>query len=281
MENSVMKWLPSLKPRTKLPFYVLTAGYSKITGSLWKDTIRPQGNDPALNIYWVLEGKVAFELKKTRQKYVLKKNQIFFLYPGEICSRRLIDESGWMHWWLSLNGPLMEAMLKNFNLYEKRIINIEMFPEFLFKELIREMDNLSETAEFRASSLAYQILVWMAEHLNRPKTTSRELEIVRQCEKIIAEAYSDPELSVQYLAAEFDLNRFKLSRIFRKTKGITLHEYILNFRLKSAISLLGNKELSIKEIALKSGFEDPAYFSRFIKKYTGVAPQFFRKLMDF
>jgi len=42
---------------------------------------------------------------------------------------------------------------------------------------------------------------------------------------------------------------------------------------------LYTKDLSVKEIAFKLGFEDPAYFSRFFKKETSRSPKEFAELL--
>jgi AraC-like DNA-binding protein len=34
---------------------------------------------------------------------------------------------------------------------------------------------------------------------------------------------------------------------------------------------------NVKEIAYDLGFDDPAYFTRFFKKHTGFAPQYFKQ----
>ena len=41
--------------------------------------------------------------------------------------------------------------------------------------------------------------------------------------------------------------------------------------------MIGNKELTIKQIAFETGFTDPYYFSRLFKQYENVSPSSFHK----
>lgn len=66
-------------------------------------------------------------------------------------------------------------------------------------------------------------------------------------------------------------------RIFNETYHQTPQEYILSLRLRRAMSLLEEGELSIEETAQQSGFGDGNYFCRVFKKQTGVTPGEYRR----
>ena len=52
---------------------------------------------------------------------------------------------------------------------------------------------------------------------------------------------------------------------------------IINSQLSCEIKvLLSSTNLSVKEIAQKSGFEEPSYMTRFFKRVTGTTPTRFR-----
>ena len=46
--------------------------------------------------------------------------------------------------------------------------------------------------------------------------------------------------------------------------------------MKEAVRLLKNTELSVKEIALKTGYSDSNYFAKVFKRINGVIPSEFR-----
>lgn len=69
-----------------------------------------------------------------------------------------------------------------------------------------------------------------------------------------------------------------LNRVVRQVTGKTTSDIIASRMVSRAVSLLANHpEQSIAEIALSLGFEEPASFSKFIKKHTGFSPSEHRK----
>jgi len=67
---------------------------------------------------------------------------------------------------------------------------------------------------------------------------------------------------------------------FRKTfaahTGLSPHQYLLEFRIVCARNLLTGTELSVKEIATQTGFEDEHYFSRLFRQKLNCAPRQWR-----
>ena len=69
-----------------------------------------------------------------------------------------------------------------------------------------------------------------------------------------------------------------LSRRFRTSAGIGLHEYIVFVRLHHAAQQLISTGDSITEIALRCGFSDSNYFKDSFKKKFGVTPRDYRRI---
>jgi YesN/AraC family two-component response regulator len=70
-----------------------------------------------------------------------------------------------------------------------------------------------------------------------------------------------------------------LSRIVSQEIGITLWDCLVRLRMQSAKEQLFNfsQAKSITEIAISVGYDDPAYFCKAFKSYTGVSPLAYRK----
>ena len=60
-------------------------------------------------------------------------------------------------------------------------------------------------------------------------------------------------------------------------QGLSITEYINKVRLDRAVYLLSHTDLNILQVAKSVGFEDPYYFSRRFKSYTGITPSAFRE----
>ena len=93
--------------------------------------------------------------------------------------------------------------------------------------------------------------------------------IVRLMEKNI----SDPEFNVETLSSQAGLSRMQIYRLLKNMVGQVPSEFMKNFRLSRAASLLEKGGLNINEISYLVGFNDPKYFSACFKKKYGVSPK--------
>lgn len=68
-----------------------------------------------------------------------------------------------------------------------------------------------------------------------------------------------------------------LVRHFKKTLGITPHEYLLGIRIDTAKSMLVNSNLRVEQVAERVGYGDISFFQQVFRKRAGVTPTAYRK----
>lgn len=74
------------------------------------------------------------------------------------------------------------------------------------------------------------------------------------------------------LSKRVGLNQQYLKSGFRKSVGVTIHQYLINERMKIAKELVRNNSLCIKDISHEVGYEDAGHFSKLYKKFYGTTP---------
>lgn len=84
-------------------------------------------------------------------------------------------------------------------------------------------------------------------------------------------------LDLDNIAKSLHYSKFHLHRIFTKTTGLTIHDYIQRRRLTEAAKLLVSSQKSIIEIALISGYESQQAFTGIFKAMYKTTPAHFRK----
>ncbi len=91
------------------------------------------------------------------------------------------------------------------------------------------------------------------------------------------EARLREKISVDELCAEFFLSKNALYRLFSTEFKTTVHEYVLEKRIRLAKSLLRNDPTRpLAQISDDCGFSDYNYFIRAFRKTTGTTPHQFR-----
>ncbi|WP_333851809.1 substrate-binding domain-containing protein [Epilithonimonas sp.] len=106
---------------------------------------------------------------------------------------------------------------------------------------------------------------------------SIEQTFVNKLNQIIKDNIDNAEFSVENLADLLNISRIQLYRKIKAMFDVNVSDYISNIRLEQAKSMLQNYELTISEVAYKTGFSSPSYFSTVFKNKFGVSPNVFRK----
>ena len=88
---------------------------------------------------------------------------------------------------------------------------------------------------------------------------------VSQAIQFIEDHY-DQDISLESLAGQIGISPFYLSRLFKSEIGQTFVEYLTQLRVQEAIKLASNTRLSIKEIAGRTGYQNPTYLEKVFKK---------------
>ena len=99
------------------------------------------------------------------------------------------------------------------------------------------------------------------------------MEFIDQLHRIIDENLQNSEFNIDTMAAEMGLSR---SAFFKKVKNVTGFaplDLIKEFRLSRAAELLKHTNLSINEVAYRSGFKDSSYFGKCFRKRFGLSPR--------
>ncbi|GHU74414.1 hypothetical protein AGMMS49992_15780 [Clostridia bacterium] len=101
---------------------------------------------------------------------------------------------------------------------------------------------------------------------------SRSAKIAADVRMYISDHLSE-DLSLTHLADFHKVSAGYLSRIFKEYTGTQITGFVTQQRLESARRLLLESTLSISEIANRSGYETPHYFSQKFKEAYGVTPK--------
>lgn len=112
---------------------------------------------------------------------------------------------------------------------------------------------------------------------------AQKKKIFDEIESLLLEKklFTEPKLSVEFLANEVDINAAKLSNIIKLFSENSFNEYINEFRIELAKELLVDenyRNYTITAIGLESGFNSKSTFYSTFKKHTGNTPSAYQKI---
>ena len=63
-----------------------------------------------------------------------------------------------------------------------------------------------------------------------------------------------------------------MAKIFKKETGVSLKQYLSDYRISKAKELLADPNVHVTDAAQRVGFDNFSYFSTVFKKATGITP---------
>lgn len=100
-------------------------------------------------------------------------------------------------------------------------------------------------------------------------------DFLNRMKELIEQNFSNPDLSVSFLASEMCISRSGLFAKIKNLMDVTPNELIQIVRLKKGAELLLENKYLVNEICYMVGFSSPSYFSKCFQKQFGMKPNEF------
>lgn len=146
-----------------------------------------------------------------------------------------------------------------------------------FENMITEFQCREEGFEALLESALVSLIVFLSRQYHKNKENSTKSIHRVACTAAYIEKNFMAPLSLKHLANFAKISICQLIRDFNLVYGVTPLQYILHLRIKHAILLLKDNNLTITEIAYTCCFSDSNYFARIFKQHTGLSPRQYRR----
>lgn len=104
--------------------------------------------------------------------------------------------------------------------------------------------------------------------------SQREQKLVSETHRLVRELGPE-KVTIHDIARNLKLSAGHLGRVYSRTTGQTLEEYLIRQRLDMSKRLLLDPRMQVSEVADRCGFCNPAYFASVFKKYMHCTPRAF------
>ena len=140
---------------------------------------------------------------------------------------------------------------------------------------VRMHEQYSTQARFYSGmngALLKEILIELA----RQRVKGNASAVCEQVYAYIAAHYAEA-LTNRTIADALHYHPYYLSDRIRRETGSTLHECLMEYRIRMALVLLDNTELPVEEIAARVGFRTASHFTVAFRRITGTIPSRYRE----
>lgn len=109
-----------------------------------------------------------------------------------------------------------------------------------------------------------------------PMRIERNVRRLQQVSEYVMAHYIHP-ITLDEIAAEVGMNRSSFCIWFKKQKGMTFTQFVIQYRLNTAATMLRDSYRQVSEICYSVGFGDLPHFVRAFTKAYGLSPTSYRR----
>ena len=225
--------------------------------------------------HYIYSGKGRLVLEN--KEFLLEANQGFLIPAGKKAFYKADDSDPWSYSWLHIGGPKMLEVYKEAGLNSEQPVFIPSGDYEIITKIFDDIKNNSEK-EYYCYGKLYEFSDYLVRYsINRTNSNAdSQLDYIKKIINYIQLKHSEP-IQVTDIANACGLNRSYLTRLFKEATGLSIQEYLMQYRMKSAMKLMEDPALSIQYISFAVGYNDVFTFSKAFKKHVGQSPSEYRK----
>lgn len=107
----------------------------------------------------------------------------------------------------------------------------------------------------------------------------QERELAEGVKQVLSAHVSDA-VRLDEIARAVGVSPFHLCRTFKRSTGLSLHQYRLRLRLRKALERIGEGERDLGRVALDVGFYSHSHFTTSFRREFGFTPSAWRRRLD-
>lgn len=223
-------------------------------------------------------GKVSYKGKQ----YTVHAGDCIFLDCTNEYSHTPLGER-WLFKWAHFTGSNVREIYDNYvHNGGKPCFHTKNYQ--MLADILTELYNLAQDDSGLNDMLLYQKLVSLLVLLTQESREQEEgigfergIRDMLSIKQYLDQNYQE-KISLDMLADKFYVNKFYMTRIFKKQYGISIVNYLTQVRITHAKRMLRFTDMPIETISQECGMSDANYFSRVFRKVEGTSPGEFRKM---
>lgn len=241
-------------------------------------------------LYYLFEGARHYFIGD--DTYLVNAGDLVMIHSDEIHKTGSVGTQGHTRVVMNFSDELLEELcacldINLFACFDQKVhivttpMRLRPFIEVTFKRLFEEQNESGTAALALRKILVSELLLYCLQFV---KTQGAENsasciknQTITDIKCYISERYAE-NLCLSEIASKFYLSPSYISRLFKRTTGLSIVEYINSVRIMAAKNLLDNTALKVSDIAQQTGFATTIHFSRVFKASTALSPQQYRKL---
>jgi AraC-like DNA-binding protein len=286
--NENFKYLTHSAEDQVLGTYITVAGFARVRPDA---DYPPAGHPTGYHFNWfngrilqeyqinyITEGEGIMETHEG--SYPIREGSVILLRPNLWHRYRPLKEKGWMEHYVGFMGDLAARIFNSSDVLNGAPVLQIGFQENImnnFQEIFNHVRTEKPGYHQICTGLVTYILGQIISIKKNENFRHSQVENAIQKACLIIRDNPARNLNIEELARDLNTNYSLFRRSFKRYTGLSPMQYHTSLRMKQAVYLLTNSDLSVKEISFNLGFCSVFYFSKLFKEKTGHTPSDYRR----
>ncbi|MFC5404880.1 helix-turn-helix domain-containing protein [Cohnella soli] len=213
------------------------------------------------------------------RSYRLSPGQIFYIDCRKYQYYRTESEEPWEIVWLHFDGSSSRAYYDRFATEGSPVLTLaegSRIPELLI-ELVELHRMRTIETELRGSRLIVDVLTELLLAVQQRDTPEVGIpSVVRDVIRLYDRRFAE-KLTLDDVSAAFAVDKYALSKAFKRYTGFSPNEYLINVRITRAKERLRYSDMPVAEIAADVGIDNVSHFINLFRERESCTPLVYRK----
>jgi AraC family transcriptional regulator len=203
------------------------------------------------------------------------------------CAATWLDEGPGSVLNVRMSGALLASAARELNSATTQDISVaprlhlqDRQLEHLGWTLVAELESGKQGGRLFAECIGNAIAVHVARRYSSAQTADIIRGLSRRQFRSVVDYIGEnlaTDLSLSDIAAIAGLSPSYFNALFKRSAGVTLHQYVMRQRVDRAVRLLSRDGTRLPDVAVQAGFADQSHMSRCVRKLTGLTPTAFAR----
>ena len=233
---------------------------------------------PFTELFFVVEGQgMLFAEDSSRP---IRNSDLIIVNPGTMHTETNDRTNSLEYIALGIDGLSFQTAVghnSHYNLYHFHNYRSETL--FYLEKIIRELQHQEEGYREICTSLLNILILLILRNTNSKFTAASSDRTSRECkfiEQYLNEHFAE-NITLDTLSSLTYMNKYYMVHAFKKYKGLSPINYLIDRRISEAKRLLETTNHSVSKISQAVGFSSQSYFSQVFRKELGITPLQYRK----
>ncbi|MDD3049337.1 MAG: AraC family transcriptional regulator [Bacilli bacterium] len=233
-------------------------------------------------LFYVMRGQGSFLVED--EKFDVKEDDLIVVNPNVAHTEISVPDTPLEYIVLGISG-LQFLSEDNHEVYDYSVHNYYNYKHeilFYLRTLVEEIKNEDENYEAISQNLLEILILNIIRRTKKKIQIKATKKVTKECrfiEQYINDHFAE-DITLQKLSDLTYLNKYYIVHVFKKYKGLSPINYLIERRMLEAKNLLETTNYSVSKISDIIGFSSQSYFSQTFKKEMEMTPNQYRKRME-